>query len=167
MNRPVLVLNANYAPLQVCTTRRALGLLLKEKAAILINGRGIIHTSSIDLLRPSVIRLSYMVYPPRPQVRLSKQEIFRRDNYTCQYCGRKGGNLTVDHMIPRHRGGQHSWTNLVTACESCNHRKGGRTPQEARMTLLNEPTEPPATARYLYQRFLNKNHDWFPYVEGW
>lgn len=167
MNEPVLVLNANYEPLNVCTTRRAMGLLQKGKAKMLLDGRGYIHTVREAFPRPSVVRLGYMIKRPRPCIRLTKREILRRDDYTCQYCGVKKPRLTIDHVVPRHRGGKHSWPNLVTACEACNLKKGGRTLQESRMSLLRTPYEPRATAIYLYGANLPANQDWRPYLEGW
>jgi 5-methylcytosine-specific restriction endonuclease McrA len=167
MNAPVLLLNINYEPLNICTTRRALGLLTTGKAELLLNGRGYIRTVRLSIPRPSVIRLEYMVKRPRARVKLSKQEIFRRDNHTCQYCGKKARGLTIDHVIPRHRGGEHTWSNLVTACPECNRKKGGRTLQEAKMTLLRIPYEPVATAVYLYSSYLHLNQEWQPYLRGW
>lgn len=167
MNRPVLVLNGNYEPLNVCTTKRAMGLILAGKATVLENGRGFIRTVSRTFERPSVIRLVYVVHRPRPRVRLSKREILRRDDYRCQYCGRQVSNLTVDHVVPRHRGGTHCWENLVAACPQCNRRKGGRTLEEAHMTLLRQPFEPKPTARYLFGAYLESNEDWIKYVDGW
>lgn len=167
MNEPVLLLNANYEPLHICSTKRAMGLLMIGKAEIILNGRGIIQTPSTTFLRPSVIRLSYMVHRPHPRVKLSKREILRRDHYTCQYCGRKSPNLTLDHVTPRHLGGAYRWDNLVAACPSCNRRKGGRTASEAKMQLLQPPTEPSATASYLFGRHLESNQDWQRFIEGW
>lgn len=167
MDEPVLLLNANYSPLNVCTTRRALGLILAGKAELLVNGRGFIHTVRQAFPRPSVIRLGYMVKRPRPTVRLTKREIFRRDNYTCQYCGARSSHLTIDHIIPRHQGGEHSWFNLVTACETCNIKKGGRDQLKAHMTLLRQPSEPVASAVYLYGSHLIDNTEWKPFLEGW
>lgn len=167
MNEPVLVLNANYEPLHVCSTRRALGLLVAGKADMLVNGRGVVRTVRLTIPRPSVIRLGYMVKRPRPRVRLTKREIFRRDNYTCQYCGTRLMRLTIDHLIPRHRGGEHSWANLVAACPSCNLRKGGRTVQEAHMLLLRPPREPAPSALYLFAPHLDENTAWQPYLQGW
>jgi 5-methylcytosine-specific restriction endonuclease McrA len=167
MKEPVLVLNANYAPLNVCTTRRAMGLLFNGKAEMLMNGRGFIHTVRASYARPSVIRLGYMIKRPHPKVRLTKRELFRRDQYACQYCGNQSRRLTLDHVIPRHKGGEHSWTNLVTACATCNLKKGGRTIQEARMQLLRPPREPHATALYLYGIHLPGNENWRPFLEGW
>jgi 5-methylcytosine-specific restriction endonuclease McrA len=167
MNDPVLVLNANYEPLNVCSTRRAIGLLFTGKAEMLLNGRGYIRTIRISYPRPSVIRLGYMIKRPHPLVRLTKREVFRRDNYTCQYCGAKTTRLTLDHVVPRHRGGKHTWSNLTTACEACNLKKGGRTLQEARMSLLRPLYEPRATALYLYGNHLPDNQDWRQFLEGW
>ncbi|HPV07742.1 MAG TPA: HNH endonuclease, partial [Aggregatilineales bacterium] len=117
--------------------------------------------------RPSVVRLSYMVHRPRPRVKLNKREIFRRDNYTCQYCGKKTTNLTIDHVIPRHRGGEHSWSNLVTSCPACNRLKGGRTPAEAGMELRSQPGEPSPSAEYMYGHLLSQYHEWATYLKGW
>jgi 5-methylcytosine-specific restriction endonuclease McrA len=108
-----------------------------------------------------------MVHRPRPKVKLTKREIFRRDHYTCQYCGKKTTKLTIDHVMPRHRGGEHSWTNLVAACPACNRRKGGRTPQEANMSLRTPPTEPNASAEYLFGYLLDSYSEWIDYIRGW
>ena len=167
MNDPVLVLNANFEPLNVCDTRRALGLILTGKAEMVANGRGYVHTARQNYPRPSVIRLESMVRRPRPRVKLTKREIFRRDNYTCQYCGRQATHLTIDHVHPRHRGGGHSWSNLVAACQQCNRHKGGRTASEANMHLRRNPAEPAATAAYLFGRHLSDNANWAKYIEGW
>ena len=167
MNEPVLLLNANFEPLNVCTTRRAVGLLLYGKAEMLLNGRGHIRTVRTLYPRPSVIRLGYMVKRPYPRVRLSKREVFRRDDHTCQYCGARASRLTLDHVVPRHRGGEHGWTNLVTACSACNLKKGGRTLKEARMRLLRLPVEPQASAAYLFGSHLPQNEDWSQFLEGW
>ncbi len=167
MNRPVLVLNCNYEPLHVCTIRRAMGMVLDGKATVVENGRGLIHTVSTAYERPSVIRLVYLVQRPRPRVRLSKREILRRDGYRCQYCGRQMTNLTVDHIMPRYRGGTHCWENLVAACPQCNRRKGGRTLDQVQMRLLHEPIEPRPTAGYLFGNYLCENQEWAKYIEGW
>lgn len=167
MNEPVLLLNANYEPLNVCRTRRALGLLIMGKAEVLHNGRGVVRTVRADYPRPSVIRLGYMVHRPRPRVHLNKREILRRDHHTCQYCGARSKRLTIDHVVPRHRGGDHTWTNLVTACADCNVKKGGRTIREAGMHLLRRPEEPHQTALYRFGGYLDENHEWRQYLAGW
>ena len=167
MREPVLVLNANYEPINICNTRRAIGLILSGKAAMVVNGRGNIRAISQVFPRPSVIRLEDMIKRPRPRVKLTRREVFRRDNYTCQYCGRRDTTLTVDHILPKHLGGQHVWTNVVAACPGCNHRKGGRRLDEVHMSLLHVPKEPSASAVYLYGRHLDNYGDWEPYINGW
>jgi 5-methylcytosine-specific restriction endonuclease McrA len=167
MNQPVLVLNANYEPLHVCDTRRALGLIIGGKARLVANGRGFVRTVRQSYARPSVIQLQKMIHRPRPTPRLSKKEIFRRDHFICQYCGRQTTQLTVDHIIPRYRGGIHSWQNLVAACPPCNRRKGGRTLEEAHMALRHPPQEPPHSAAYLFGRYLEQDRAWSEYLEGW
>ncbi len=167
MNEPVLVLNANFAPINVCSTRRAIGLILTGKASLVMNGRGYIKTITHTFQRPSVIRLGDMVRRPRPRVRLTRREIFRRDNFTCQYCGTRLGVLTIDHVIPKHLGGTHRWTNLVTACAQCNHRKGGRTIEQAGMQLLRPPHEPSSSALYIFARHIPYQQEWGPYLDGW
>jgi len=167
MHAPVLVLNANFEPINVCNTRRALTLILSGKAILIMNGRGEVRTVTQSFPRPSIIRLDKMVKRPRPRVKLTKREVLRRDNYTCQYCGEHLPSLTVDHIVPRHLGGEHTWENLVTACPTCNHRKGGRPLELTQMRLLRYPAAPPSTATYIFARHLKDNFDWLPYVDGW
>lgn len=167
LDEPVLVLNANFEPLNICATRRAIGLMMTSKASLVLNGRGFIKTVSLQFPRPSIIRLERMIKRPRIRVKLNKREVLRRDYYTCQYCGQRGSNLTIDHVIPRSQGGEHAWSNLVAACPACNHRKGGRTIEQAHMRLLRPPTEPPASAAYIFARHLSLNEDWIPFIEGW
>jgi 5-methylcytosine-specific restriction endonuclease McrA len=163
----VLVLNANFEPLNVCTMRRAIGLMYLEKASLVKNGRGEIHTIGTIMPKPSIIRLEAMVHKPRAKVKLTRKEIFRRDTYICQYCGSSARELTVDHIIPKHMGGQHTWTNVVTACAYCNHKKGGRTLQQSGMHMMAQPVEPTASAHYLYAHYLNIYEDWEPFIAGW
>jgi 5-methylcytosine-specific restriction endonuclease McrA len=146
---PVLVLNQSYEPLNICRTRRALMLIYRGKAEMLEDGTGFAHSVSETFPLPSVIRLAYLIHRPRPRPRLSRLEIFKRDHYTCQYCGRATRQLTLDHIIPRHQNGQHSWNNLVSACIPCNCRKAGQTPEQAGMKLRRQPTAPPTTS-YCY-----------------
>ncbi len=167
----VLVLNQNYEPLNICNVRRAFVLVDRGKAEVLELGDLGIRTASRLLPRPSVIKLSYMVKRPRPQVRLSRREIFMRDDYQCQYCGTRSRELTLDHVIPKHRGGGHSWDNLVSACRPCNHRKGGKTLEEARMRLKAAPKRPQPTQYFLWVQRLNGSQSsawlkFLPHVES-
>ncbi|NMB53515.1 MAG: HNH endonuclease [Leptolinea sp.] len=167
MDKLVLVLNANFEPINVCNTRRAIGLILADKAKLVMNGRGVIHTINHDYPRPSIIRLDKMILRPRPRNLLNRREVFRRDNYTCQYCGKHSTTLTIDHVIPRHKGGTHSWTNVVAACAHCNHHKGGKTIEEVGMHLLRLPKEPPSSAMYVFGHHLQENVEWTDFLQGW
>ena len=152
INEAVLVLNQNYEPLNICNARRALVLMDKGKAELLEDGRREIHTVTQTLPLPSVIRLIYMVRRPLGHRRLSRREVFERDQHACQYCGVSTRDLTLDHIVPRVRGGTHTWENVVSACIPCNHRKAGRTPGEAHMRLLQEPRSPKPNPYYLFTR---------------
>ncbi len=167
MAMQVLILNANFEPIHVCDVRRAIGLLLTEKASLVLNGRGEIKTVSRSYPLPSVIRLEHMITRPRPRIKLSRREVFRRDNYTCQYCGRHSTDLTIDHVLPRHLSGKHVWRNVVAACPQCNHRKGGRTLEESNMHLLRPPREPVASISYIFGHYMNDNQEWEPFISGW
>lgn len=166
INAAVLVLNQNYEPLNVCGIRRAFVLLGSEKAELLERNHQVIHTPTMAIRAPSVIRLQYHVKRPRPRVKLSRREVFTRDRHTCQYCGKVSRDLTIDHVTPKHRGGRHEWENLVAACRACNHRKGSKTLPEARMTLLREPRAPRADVRYLFGSYLadERNDAWRGYL---
>ena len=165
INFPVLVLNQNYEPLNVCRVRRAVVLLDGGKAEMLENGSGFIHTTDHDFPVPSVIRLAYIIKRPRPQRKLTRLEIFQRDHFTCQYCGKQTGRLTLDHVIPRFRGGEHLWENVVSACIPCNRHKAGRTPGEAGMKLLSSPALPRGD-RFFYipYRYRQSQSQWQKYL---
>ncbi len=167
INSAVLVLNQNYEPLNVCNARRAFVLVGHGKAEVLEHGEGGIRTPSYVYPLPSVIRMVYMIKRPRPRMRLSRREVFTRDGHTCQYCGRQTRDLTLDHIIPRHRNGRHEWENLTSACKKCNHRKAGRTPKEARMRLLREPFAPKVSSYYVVHRYLDHQEGWRKFLPGW
>ena len=144
LTAPVLVLNLNYVPVNVCTVRRAIVLVAKGKAEMLEQRPDAvsIRTFSAALAAPSIIRLVYLVKRPFAPRRLSKKEVFLRDHYTCQYCGQRSQHLTLDHVVPRRQRGPHTWDNVVAACSRCNLHKAGRTPEEANMQLRRPPTAP-------------------------
>lgn len=143
----VLVLNASYEPINVCTVRRAAVLILKNRAEILEEGDWALHAENLTLARPVVIRLLTYVRIPRDAHRrkITRRAVFARDRWTCQYCGHERGNLTVDHVIPRSKGGTSTWNNIVTCCAPCNRRKGDRLPAQARMTPARKPKAPNPT----------------------
>jgi len=165
VNQPVLVLNQNYEPLNVCRVRRAVVLLYYGKAEMLENGTGFIHSVSSNFPVPSVIRLAYLIKRPRPQRKLTRLEVFNRDQYTCQYCGKQTHQLTLDHVIPRYRGGEHVWENVVSACIPCNRRKAGKTPNEAGMRLIHQPMPPRGGASfYIPRSYLQTWKQWQKYL---
>ena len=161
-----LVLNQNYEPLNVCHVRRALVLVLRGKAEIIETAKGVIHSANHHFVLPSVIRMVYYVRRPRPKLRLSRREVFARDGWACAYCGRPTKDLTLDHVVPRYRGGAHSWDNLVSACKPCNHRKAGRTPGEARMRLRTPPAAPRVPIYYGFLQYLRRYQDWGKFIPG-
>jgi 5-methylcytosine-specific restriction endonuclease McrA len=139
----VLVLNATYEPINVCTVRRAVVLVLKEKAELVEHADFSLHSASTTLPRPTVIRLVSYVRVPRDTRRrkITRRAVFARDNWTCQYCGART-NLTVDHVIPRSKGGASTWENIVASCAPCNRRKGDALPRQVGMELRRQPRTP-------------------------
>jgi 5-methylcytosine-specific restriction endonuclease McrA len=165
VNLPVLVLNQSYEPLTICRAKRAVVLVYQGKAEMLENGLGFIHTVSASFELPSVIRLAHMVKRPHRKKKLTRYEIFDRDKYTCQYCGKETKNLTLDHVIPRYRGGQHTWENVVSACVPCNRRKAGRTPQEAGMKFIHKPAYPSNSLLFsIPYHYRQSRHEWQKYL---
>lgn len=161
----VLVLNASYEPLNITSWRRAVVLLLKGKAeSVEHNGKCLYREFPL----PSVIRLFHYVSIPYKEMPLTRRNIFERDQHTCQYCKAKGVQLTLDHIIPRSRGGPDLWENLVTACVKCNVKKGNRTPKEANMILLCKPRRPNNTINFEIVKHTkgNVNQEWKKYVIG-
>lgn len=140
----VLVLNNSFEPLHVCTARRAIILLYTGKAERIEDSPHFIHSPSIVFVIPAVIRLHrYVRRPVIPTVSFNKKNILKRDAYTCQYCGRNGGErMTIDHVIPRSLGGRTVWENVVSACRACNLKKGSKPLHEASMSLLRKPAKP-------------------------
>lgn len=140
-NSPVLVLNQSYEPLNICHAKRALALVMSGKAEMLENGMGYICTSTASYVIPSVIKLEYIVRRPRTERKLTRIGIFHRDGYVCQYCG-NSGQLTIDHVVPRVRGGRHTWDNVVACCIPCNRKKADMTLEHSGMKLNRPPAKP-------------------------
>src|SRR5574341_98726 len=143
--RSVLVLNTTYEPLNIVSIQRAVVLLLKEKAEIVEAAESKLRAEHFAIDWPLVIRLvAFVPIPLRLPLPLSRRTVLARDLYRCQYCGAHSNkhDLTVDHVIPRARGGTTVWENVVTACGPCNRKKGDRLPEEANMALRAKPTRP-------------------------
>ena len=141
----VLVLNSDFSPHNVTTLRRGFILVEKGKAEVLQKGEDIV-TSVGNFVRPLVIRLlNYVRYRPKG-IGITRKRIFKRDGYECCYCGSKR-NLTIDHVVPKSRGGSNYWDNLVTSCGRCNSNKDNMTPEEANMKMRYRPTVPSLFSR--------------------
>ncbi len=140
--RRVLVLNQDYSPISVCSAERAFLLVFLRKAELVHDYPDqSMRTVDSEYPMPSVIRLQKYIFVPFKGVLLSRQNIFKRDRHQCQYCG-KSKDLTIDHVLPKSRGGKSAWTNLITACKRCNSMKGDKTPEEAQMPLAIKPFKP-------------------------
>lgn len=180
MSQEVLVLNSDYEPLNVCNLRRAIVLVYLGKADILhardeelamaaatgefadgdvpahlvtSAARTALASAEGEMIAaPSVVKLRHHVKRPLPELKLSRRSVFARDNFTCQYCGSQGKDLTIDHVVPKRHGGGMTWENLVACCRRCNTKKGDKTPEKAGMKLMRHPRRP----RYTPYISLNK-----------
>lgn len=136
-----LVLNATQEPLAVVTARRAVVLVLKEKAEVVESNGQVFRSEYTSFEAPSVVRLNYFVKVPyRARASLTRRAVFARDDWSCQYCGKPAEN--VDHVVPRSRGGEHVWENVVASCRACNSRKENRLLHEAGLRLRRHPYVP-------------------------
>ncbi|MDP5120969.1 MAG: HNH endonuclease [Spirosomaceae bacterium] len=163
MSRRVLVLNADYSAISLCTVPKAFLLVYLDKAELIASSDGnMLRTVNTNYPMPSVIRLNKYVSVPYKGVVLTRQNIFKRDNNSCCYCGSKK-DLTLDHVMPKSRGGKTSWTNLATACRRCNTKKGNSTPEEAQMPLSVKPFRP---TFIMFLREFDKSSEakWLPYL---
>ena len=160
----VLVLNASYEPLNVCTVRRAHVLVFKGKAEVVEELGRPLRSAAAEFVWPHVIRLlQYVRVPKSVQRKISRRALFARDSWRCQYCGADGGRLTLDHVVPRSRGGESVWENVVTSCAPCNLRKGNRTLEEAGMRLAKIPRAP-APALFVTLSAPRIPDGWQPYL---
>jgi 5-methylcytosine-specific restriction endonuclease McrA len=155
-----LVLNATHRPLAVVAARRAVVLVLKDKAELVVSNGVVFHSEHLAVAAPSVVRLRYFVKVPyRAQAALTRRAVFARDHWTCQYCGQPAEN--VDHVVPRSRGGEHVWENVVAACKRCNSRKRNRSHHEVGLALSRKPFVP----RDGFRLSLGKlEPEWEPYL---
>jgi len=186
LQRPTLILNRNWQPVNVATVARALVLVWNESARVVDPHDYQLYTwadwsklkpqADAPFIRavrfrlrvPEVVALNAYDRLPVAHVTFSRRNIFKRDHYTCQYCGAQPGSeeLTLDHVVPRHRGGAHAWDNLVTACKGCNHRKGGKLLEEAKLRLARRPVEPRCDVYSVFTPYLrdDRNETWRSYL---
>src|SRR6266567_4198272 len=167
LQKPVLVLNASYEPINICAARRALVLVLKGVASAEEESLSAVHSARAAVHVPSVIRLLEYRRIPHQTRALSRKNILMRDRYTCQYCMKtmSSSDLTLDHVIPRSRKGETTWENLVACCHPCNNRKGSRTPEEAGMRLVRAPRPFSLhTSRHLMRMLGKGDAQWRKYL---
>jgi 5-methylcytosine-specific restriction endonuclease McrA len=157
-----LVLNATYEPLCVVPLRRAVVLVLAEKAVVVEASDDVMHSERLSLPVPTVVRLAHFVRVPyRREVPLTRRAVLERDAHSCAYCGSRAD--TIDHVRPRSRGGQHHWTNVVAACARCNHRKGDRLLVEIGWHLRVPPVAPPPTVAVV-MGWTSREPSWAQYL---
>jgi 5-methylcytosine-specific restriction endonuclease McrA len=160
-----LVLNATYEPLSVVPTRRAVVLVLRDRADVIEVNGATWRSEHVSMESPSVIRLRHFVSVPYARrVPLNRRAVFLRDDHACQYCGRPAENL--DHVIPKSQGGIHVWENVVAACRRCNSKKGGRTPHEAGLALRRRPEAPRRHSWVHVALGYTPDPAWEPYLGG-
>jgi 5-methylcytosine-specific restriction endonuclease McrA len=159
----VLVLNQNYEPMLVCNARRALVMLLLDRAEMVEASDLAVSSIRANMRLPSVVRLNRYIHRPRQEVKLTRQNILRRDRYTCQYCGTTHGSMTADHVVPRSQGGEDTWENLVCACMACNNRKGDSSLKQARLSLQKKPRKPQYIT-FLQYSIKTPDLRWRPYL---
>ena len=163
MQDVVLVLNSNYLPLTVCTFKRAFLLVYLQKAELVHASQDmVIRTVNSTYSYPSVIKINRYINAPYRGVVLTRNNVFRRDSHECQYCG-STKDLTLDHVIPKSKGGKTTWKNLVTACKRCNIKKGDFDLKEANMTLKRQPFRP---SQFMFLADVNGNvrEEWLPFL---
>src|SRR5262245_31244940 len=167
LQKPVLVLNASYEPINICAARRALVLVLKGVASAEEVSSQVVHSSRKSVSLPSVIRLLEYRRIPHQTRALSRKNILLRDRNTCQYCGMvlSSGELTLDHVVPRSRGGSSTWENLVACCHPCNRKKGNHLLVEINMKLLKEPRPFTLhTSRHIMRMIGRSDNKWRKYL---
>lgn len=163
LNRPVLLLNQNYEPMSVVNVKKAVVLYYLKKVEFIEKDGLYIRSVNTAIPVPSVVRLINYKFIARKRILLTRRNIIKRDNYACQYCGTMIGPFTVDHILPKKKGGLDEWENLVCACVRCNGKKGNRTPEEAAMPLVRQPQKP--THLFFIQHFFGvKDERWKPYL---
>ena len=157
------MLNASYEPLSVVPVRRAVVLVLRERADVVAANGKVFRSERMRMSAPSVIRLRHFVtIPYSRRIPLNRKTAFHRDSFKCQYCGRSAENL--DHVVPKSQGGSHTWENVVACCRRCNTKKGGRTPHEAGLSLSRRPIAPREQSWLLIATDAQPDPSWEPYL---
>jgi len=163
----VLLLNATYEPLRVISWKRAITLLTLDKVEVLETYDRVVRSVTLAIRLPAVVRLIHLVRFRKHTIRFSRENIYIRDKYQCQYCASSmnASDLTYDHVIPKSMGGKTAWENIVTCCLPCNKKKGGRTPRQARMSLISKAKRPSLHPMLMITRRIgNTPESWRAYL---
>ena len=162
-NKKVLILNQSYQPLMTLGAKRAIILSFTEKVEVLERYNDEIRSINLSIFMPSVIRLKDYVRFNNKKISLNRKNILKRDNHICQYCSSKSNLLTIDHIVPKHKGGRDSWENLVAACVPCNTKKGNKLLKDINMVLLKKP-KAPSFLFNIQNDLSNSQNSWKPYL---
>ena len=162
--RKVLVLNQSYEPLMVIGAKRAIVSILSDKTECVANYSDVVRSQSFSMNLPSIVRVKKYVRFFRNDVVLNRANILKRDDFTCQYCSKRSSSMTIDHIIPRNKGGKDTWINLVAACGKCNTKKGDSLLEKIDMELLKKPKKP--NYLFYFKQYINKDvqDSWMEYL---
>ena len=163
LSKKVLLLNSSYEPITIINSKKAIVMLMLDKVDYIEKSSKIIKSEKLKVLLPVIVKLKSFVYLKRRKIALTRQNIFKRDNFMCQYCGTKSKNLTIDHVVPKIKGGIDSWENLVSACVKCNLYKADKYLKDINMPLLNKPKKPHFLI-YMQGYVNNEYKSWKPYL---
>ena len=163
LNRKVLLLNSSYEPLMIVNGKKAIVMMILNKVEYVENTSEFISSVNYTINLPSIIKLKSYVYLKKRKLSLTRKNIFFRDNHICQYCGKVQASLTIDHVIPKDKGGKDSWENLVSACSKCNIKKGNRNLENVEMRLLKKPNKP-SYIMHLQKYASDEYFSWRPYL---
>ena len=155
LTRKVLVLNQSYEPLMIIGAKRAIVSILSDKTECVANYSDVVRSQSIRMSLPSIVRVKQYVRFFRNDVVLNRANILKRDDFTCQYCSKKSNSMTIDHIVPKNKEGEDTWTNLVTACSRCNTKKGDSLLEKIDMKLLKKPKKP--NYLFYFKQYINKD----------
>ena len=162
LNNKVLLLNNSYEPISVITAKKAIIMYFLDKVDVVKKSKIVINSLYLKFNIPEVIKLKNYIYIKHSKIPLTRKNILKRDNNTCQYCGKNKSEITIDHILPKDKGGNDSWNNLVVACKRCNMIKGNYLLKDIDMKLIRKPFEP---TKIIYLQNVGKNNkSWHPYL---
>jgi len=162
LNNKVLLLNNSYEPISVITAKKAIIMYFLDKVDVVKKSKIVINSLYLKFNIPEVIKLKNYIYIKHSKISLTRKNILKRDNNTCQYCGKNKSEITIDHILPKDKGGNDSWNNLVVACKRCNMIKGNYLLKDIDMQLIRKPFEP---TKIIYLQNVGKNNkSWHPYL---